>query len=311
MWVDQHGRSTPVGAAADAYYQPRLSPDGREIALHTLGSVPAVWIYDIGRATRTRLPFDGFANNPLWTPDGKRLVFSGARAGVVNLFWIPADGSGPAERLTTSSVAQVPASWTPDGRTLVFLQCASQCDIWALSMDGKSTRVWPVLQTPAQKWHATLSPDGQWLAYMSNESGRSEIYVQPFHGPGARHQISTEGGLFPRWSPDGRRLYYGITPTSSPLPATLPLPARTGQTYFVVDVSTGPAFSATRPRVVFEDPDRKYTITQPIAGYDVTPDGRFLMVEVKRGAGVIPPPPADLRLIVNWSEQLRVRVPAR
>lgn len=115
----------------------------------------------------------------------------------MNLFWIPADDSGPATRLTTSDVAQIPASWTPDGRTLVFHQCASQCDIWALSMDGERTKVWPVLQTPAQEWHATLSPDGKWLAYMSNESGRPEVYVQPFPGPGARHQISTEGGWFP------------------------------------------------------------------------------------------------------------------
>jgi eukaryotic-like serine/threonine-protein kinase len=313
VWVDRHGRSTPVGATDDAYYQPRLSPDGREIAVHTLGSVEGIWIYDIARAVRRRVPFDGYASNPLWTPNGKRIVFSGSRAGAVNLFWVPADDSGPATRLTTSDVGQSPASWTPDGRTLVFQQCASQCDIWALSMDGNNTKVWPVLQTRAQKWHATLSPDGHWLAYVSLESGHPEVYVQPFPGPGARHQISTEGGLYPRWSSDGRKLYYGTTSDSDPgsILLSLPMPHRVGHTYLVADVSTSPTFIASAPRVAFQDPEMKYTITQPVAGYDVAPDGRFLMVEVVRGPGVIPPPPADVRLIVNWSEQLRARVPAR
>ena len=247
VWVDREGRSTDIGAAPDAYYQPRLSPDGRQIAVHTVASVAAIWIYDIERASRTRLPFDGFANHPLWTPDGKRVVFSGARAGNVNLFWIPVDGSGPATRLTTNAAAQFPAAWTPDGRTLVFHQCTSQCDIWALSMDGQTTKVWPVLQTPAQEFHAALSPDGRWLAYMSNESGRPEVYVQPFPGPGPRQQISTEGGWFPRWSSDGHALFYGATPDEGPVPATLPLPVRTGHTYLVSAISSGPPFRASEP----------------------------------------------------------------
>ena len=96
-----------------------------------------------------------------------------------------------------------------------------------------------------------------------------------------------------------------------PFASTLPLPPRTGHTYFVVDVSTSPTFSASPSRVWFEDPEAKYTVTQPIAGYDVAPDGRFLMVEVKRGPGIVPPPPSDLRLIMNWSEHLRPRVAAR
>ena len=116
VWVDREVDPRILERPPDAYYQPRLSPDGRQIAVHTVASVAAIWIYDIERASRTRLPFDGFANHPLWTPDGKRVVFSGARAGNVNLFWIPVDGSGPATRLTTNAAAQFPAAWTPDGR---------------------------------------------------------------------------------------------------------------------------------------------------------------------------------------------------
>ena len=311
VWVDERGRSTPVDAPADAYFRPRLAPNGQRIALDTVESVAAVWIHDLRRSSRNRLAFDGYANSPLWTPDGQRLVFSGARAGNGNLFWIPADGSGPAERLATSESAQYPASWSPDGRTLVFEQCGSQCDIWALSTNGKEWTARPIVATPAVELHATLSPDGHWLAYTSLESGRQEVYVQAFPGPGERQPVSSEGGGFPRWSTDGRKLDHCATSTSGPFASSLPLPLRTGHTYFAVDVSTSPTFSIGPPRVWFEDPEAKYTVTQPIAGYDVAPDGRFLMVEVKRGPGIVPPPPSDLRMIMNWAEHLRARVTAR
>ena len=311
VWVDPRGTSTPVGATADAYYQPRLSPDGLEIAVQTVESAAAIWIHDTQRGVRTQLPFDGFASSPLWTPDGKRLVFRGARAGNTNLYWIPKDASSPAERLTTdASKADYPASWTPDGRVLIFLQCTSptECDISALSIQDR--KPWRV-QTPARASSPTLSPDGKWLAYTSRDSGRDEVWVQPFPGPGERHQVSAEGGTFPRWSADGRRLYYCGTAAGGPVPLSLPLPPRAGHRYLVVDVSTRPAFSASAPRIVFEDPEMKYTVIRFLAGYDVAPDGRFLMVEVPRGEGIIPPPPADVRLIENWSNVLRTRISGR
>lgn len=311
VWVDRQGMSSPVGVAEDAYYQPRLSPDGLEIAVHTVQSRSAIWIHDIRRGVRRRVPFDGFANSPLWTPDGRRLVFRGAREGNANLYWILKDGSAPAERLTTNALTQFPASWTPDGRVLVFLQCTSQCDIWALSVDGPDRKVRPLMETPANETYPQLSPDGAWLAYTSNQSGHNEVWVQPFPGPGEPQQVSTEGGMMSRWSADGKSLYYLARPTDNPQPMSLPLPFRTGHTYFVVDISTRPAFRAGAPRVVFQDPEMKYTGIPALAGYDVAPDGRFLMVEVQRGPGVVPPPPSDVRLIVNWSDELRARVPAR
>ncbi len=308
VWVDQRGRATPIPAPADAYYQPRLSPDGRYVALLTRESVAAIWVYDTQSAVRSRVPFDGFATAPIWTPDGRRLVFGGARAGNVNLFSVPADGSGPEQRLTTNAAAQYPVSWTPDGEVLVFLQCTSQCDVWALSGSGSSAKAWPVIESPADEQYATLSPDGKWLAYMSNESGRIEVYVRSFRDGGPRYQISSEGGAFPRWSLDGRRLYYCETPDNGPLPMSLPLPPRQGHTYLVSDVSTRSGFSASTPRVVFHDADTRYTLWAPTSGYDVAPDGRFLMVEVSRLPEALPPPRADVRLVLNWPEWLRTRM---
>jgi hypothetical protein len=167
------------------------------------------------------------------------------------------------------------------------------------------------MQTPAHETYPQLSPDGEWLAYVSNQSGHNEVWVQPFPQPGEPHQVSTEGGMMPRWSADGRRLYYLSGPTDGAQPMSLPLPSRTGSTYLVVDISTRPAFRASAPRIVFQDPEMKYTVIAALSGYDVAPDGRFLMVEVIRSPGVIPPPPSDVRLIVNWAEELRTHVPAR
>jgi hypothetical protein len=116
VWVDRHGKSSPIDAIPDAYYCPRISPDGARIAVHTAESTRATWIYDIHRQTRTRVSFDGIAAFPQWTPDGRRLTFAGARTGLTNLFWVPWDASGPAEQLATLEGEQTPATWTQDGR---------------------------------------------------------------------------------------------------------------------------------------------------------------------------------------------------
>jgi dipeptidyl aminopeptidase/acylaminoacyl peptidase len=209
VWVDRSGQVEPIAAPPRAYAGPRLSPDGQRIAVSTLGTDSNVWIYDLTRGTLTRLTTEGGGGGNAWTPDGQRVAFATAATGHENLFWKPVDGSGPSERLTSSEFMQLPAAWSPDGHELVFVQLfgggdGTRMDTWVLSMGDRRAR--PLMLTPSHR--PARSPDGRWLAYASEESGRYDVYVQPYPGPGPRTQISTEGGSQPAWSADGRELFY-------------------------------------------------------------------------------------------------------
>ena len=172
-----------------------------------------MWSYDIARSALSAVTVDGQSSYGIFaTPDGKRVVFrSGAAGGEDNLYWKAADGSGTAEQLTTSAHSQTPASWSPDGTTLAFVEEGDslgffQFDIWVLSIRDRKTRA--VVQTAAHEGSPEFSPDGRWLAYVSSQSGRQEVYVQPYPGPGERHLISTNGGEQPAWNRSGRELFY-------------------------------------------------------------------------------------------------------
>ena len=294
VWVDRKGTEQPVGAPPRGYTNPRLSPDGSRIASMTEGDL---WIYDLARGAQSRLTFDGGAGGGHWTPDGKRVIFNrsvGGKPG--NLFWKPADGSGPEERLATSDYLQQGGSLSPDGHWLIFHETHSETfrDIWAIPMEGdpgsagagRKPRV--ILQTKFQEGAARLSPDGHWLAYTSDESGRNEVYVRPFPGPDGKWQISTEGGGEVIWNPNGRELFY-----------------RVGNKLMAVDVETQPTFTAGKPRLLFERSDQAGGGFG--SGYDVSPDGqRFLMVKtpVVEGDAV-----TQINLIQNWFEELKQKVP--
>jgi eukaryotic-like serine/threonine-protein kinase len=183
----------------------------------------------------------------------------------------------------------------------VFVQCeraSNNCDIWAVSPGIKGAKPKVLVHTPAADVSPSISPDGRWLAYASRESGRWEVYVQGFPTATGKYQISNGGGGEVAWSRDGRTLYY-FAPAQ-----VYPGATHTGNIYFAVDISTSSGFSASAPRRVFDDPEQKYVVTGPVPSLDVAPDGRFLMVEVKRGPGVVPPPPNDVRLLVNWTSRL-------
>ena len=211
-WVDRKGRSQTLEAPLRSYSKPRLSPDGRYISVSTQEDISNVWRYDIARGGLNPITVDGQSGYGLFAPDGKRVVFrSGAAGGEDNLYWRAADGSGDAERLTTSTRSQTPASWSPDGTTLAYVEEGPssgffQFDIRGLSMADRKTR--PIVQTAANEMSPEFSPDGKWLAYVSNESSRNEVYVQPYPGPGERHLISNNGGEQPAWGADGRELFY-------------------------------------------------------------------------------------------------------
>jgi Tol biopolymer transport system component len=288
-WVNRSGAGQPLAALMRAYRNPRLSPDGRRVAVVIDERETQVWLYDLSRETLTRLTFEGNTNtNPSWTPDGKRIAFASNKEGMLNLFWQPADGSGGLERLTSNESLQAPNSWSPDGQLLAFIEVnpTTGRDIWVLRMGDRKAQ--PFLRTPFNESVPQFSPDGRWLAYISDESGRFEIYVQPYPGPGGKWQISKEGGAEPVWNPNGRELFY-----------------RDGNKMMAVDIATQPGFAAGKPRVLFEGPYVPTPLSFP--NYDVSHDGqRFLMLKTSEQAQA-----AQINVVLNWFEELKRRVPSQ
>jgi len=284
VWVDRQGKIEPVMDTRRPFGGLRLSPDGQQLALSIEGPNDQVWLYDLPRRTLSRLTFGWDNMSPTWTPDGKRIVFRSNRDGVHNLYWQPSDGSGPAERLTESPHEQAGKSWSPDGKVFAFVEDdpTTKYDIWLLTVEPER-RARPLIQTPFFELAPTISPDGRWLAYVSDETGRLEVYVQPFPNLGAKWQISTAGGEAPVWEPDGRELYY-----------------RNGDRLMAVGIQTQPSFVAATPQPLFAGSYEQ-------GAYDVAPDGRFIMIE----RGQPEASPAQITLVQNWFEELKRRVPAR
>jgi eukaryotic-like serine/threonine-protein kinase len=280
--VDRSGTIRPLTDLRRAFSWVRLSPDGRRLALALEAANDQIWVYDLERSTLTPQTLRWTNSDPVWTPDGRRLTFTSNREGPYNLFWQPADGSGPAERLNVSADWQVPRSWSPDGRTLVFQVWYPSPDIWALTLDG-DRKPRPLLQGRFDETQPALSPNGRWLAYQSDESGRDEIYVRPFPGSEGRWPISTDGGYQPMWARNGRELYY-----------------RAGYRMMVVSVTSDATFTASKPKVLFEAKALSYPTS-----YDVTPEGEFMMIELGESDSS---PPSQINVVLNWLQEVRPRV---
>ena len=309
VWVNRNGTEHPLGAPARSYNQPRLSPDGRRVAVDVIEKAQdmQVWLYDLTRDTFAPFTFQGLNRHAVWTPDGKRIAFMSNREGATQIFWQLANGSGGLQRLTTSPPTttagglSIPYSWSPDGQSLIFVQAVptKQAEFWTLHVGNPSARPdqagraqrMPV-QMRAPDGAPQLSADGRWLAYASDESGRREIYVQPYPGPGGKWQISTDGGNEPQWSRKGTELFY-----------------RSGKKMMAVDIAIQPGFAAGKPRQLFEG-DYQVTATgwaRP--NYDVSPDDqRFLMLKaVERGQA----PVTQINVVLNWSEELKHLAPPK
>ncbi len=288
VWVDRRGSIRPIPVQPGLFSVPSLSPDGRRVALTTTTGTMETWIYSIDREALTRFTFEGSNHITAWTPDGKWLTFSSDREGPHNLFRKPADGSGVAERLSTSDWHQDPGSWSPDGKVLAYAQNhpGTGWDIWLLRLDGQR-REEPFLVSNFDEYRPMVSTDGRWISYVSNESGREEVYVQPFPDGGRKWLISTEGGNECLWAPDGRELFY-----------------RNGEKLMVVSFETEPEFSARSPSLLFE------TATLVGWGYgspnfDITADGqRFVMIKPTPQ-----PPPKQINVVLNWFEDLKRLAP--
>jgi len=305
-WVSRNGTEQPLPAPAHTYIYPRLSPDGQRVAVAIAGADTQVWLYELARETLTRLTFEGNINYfPVWTSDGKRIAFLSNKEGPLNIFWKLADGSGGLERLTTSEYTHNPMSWSPDGKLLAFSEInpTTGFDLWVLRMgnpspgsgqvpsaaSGQIRKAQPFLEAPFNESAPRFSPDGRWLAYASDGSGRQEIYVLSYPDPGGKWQISTEGGREPVWNRNGRELFY-----------------RNGDKMMTVDIATQPGFAADKPRVLFEGRYEPTVFTAP--NYDVSPDGqRFLMLKRSESGQAAP---TQINVVLNWFEELKRRVPA-
>jgi eukaryotic-like serine/threonine-protein kinase len=293
VWVDRAGTEQQLGAPPRAYGSnltaPRLSPDGHRIAVTIAGDSDDVWVYDQDRGTLERVTSEGNSRGPVWTPDGKRLVYERSPGADSAVLSVPVDSSAAPSVIATQNKASIlPSSISPDGRLMLGFFPIDK-GLWVLDLvEGApgGPKLRPFLDSKFAKFNPSFSPDGKWVAYRSDETGRSEIYVTPYPGPGGRFQISTDGGQFPRWAGDGRELFYRN---------------QADDKMMAVEIQTEPTFRAGKPTVLFE---RRYG-----NGYDVSPDGkRFLMV---KPAGGEQAPTDQLNVVLNWFEELKARVPAR
>jgi serine/threonine-protein kinase len=240
-----------------------------------------------------------------WHPDGERVTFTGADG---DLYWMPVDGSGEAQRLTahdsdvrSEPQVRVPASWSPDGRTLLFTQrrgASLNRDIWTLTRGESRAVTKPLLATGADEPSADISPDGRYIAYESNLSGRSEIYVQRFSGTGRRELVSADGGVQPVWGRDGRALFYRA-----------PGPARMMR-MMVVDVRPEETLTFGPPRVLWDALSTRFPGGTGGRTFDISPDGRRFLMTLQRDP--IPQPPVThIVLVQHWFEELRRLVPGK
>jgi serine/threonine-protein kinase len=263
VWVDRRGNEQRIPDIHGDFSAARLSPDGRRAALESLNDI---WVCDLATSALRRLTFAGVNQAPVWTPDSTRVAFSRPAVGTPPaLFWAAADGSGQAEQITTDREVSFPSDWWPDGSVLAFSHTSGAMggnwDILAWQRNGGKTSA--IERSTFNEFQAAFSPDGRWLAYVSDLSGRLEVYVRPYPGSGARVPVSTDGGAEPQWGPDSKELFYVR-----------------GRSLMRAAVKTTAEFSASKPEVLFEGRYQRGLGSPGFPSYSVSSDGRrFLMIK--------------------------------
>ena len=305
VWVDREGKEEPLSAEPNDYTDIRISPDGERIALQVSSPAANIYVWDIVRENMMRLTLDEGTNstNPLWTSDGKRILFTTyyGTAELGDLYWKASDGMGKAEKLASSPGRGLyPNSWSKDGETLVLWEVTRDTgydfDIGTLSMEGDHIRK-ALLQEQYWEYYPRVSPDGRWMAYTSNESGRLEVYICPFPDvkKGSKWKVSSNGGNCAIWSPDGQELYY-----------------QNENAIMAVPIETGAECKPGKPTVLFRGTLGKIISSSSfdisfLTYWDISPkDGRFLMLK-DPGAEV----PRKINIVLNWFEELKKRVPVK
>jgi Tol biopolymer transport system component len=281
-WFDRTGRPSGLAGAPDDYEDPGLSPDGRRLV--TMRIDPAsgsgsIWLSEIPEGVFRRLSAAGsFHHTPVWSPDGTRIIYEADRDQGSDFRIIAPDGAGTEERLVSLRELAWPTDWSRDGRFLAFqrLSPKSKFDIWVLPLADERVPT-PFLQSEVNETGGRFSPDGRWMAYASDETGRNEVYVVPFPGPGAKSQLSSEGGSEPRWRRDGKELFF----------------LAGDRRLMSVAVAPGPTLGVSAPRALFETRSR-YTGT----AYDVSQGGdRFLVNSVAEGSST------PITVVLNWGNE--------
>jgi Tol biopolymer transport system component len=299
VWLDRGGdKIEETGLVQEVISALALSPEGRRVAFDA-GSLPVrdVWVYDLERKSRTRLstvPEDDFG--PVWSPDGEQVAFSSARAGLTNadIFVRRADGSGEQQALVATPGFELVSDWSRDGRYLLYgiaNSTFSNFDIWYLErkQDGSGWEPHPFLETPFMEFLPMISPDGRYLAYVSYESGRSEVYVQPFPQGGRKVTVSSNGGDSVRWRRDGKELFYVEE-----------------ETLVAVAVSTVGDFSAGRTTRLFTHPGSLGRVGHRVP-YDVSPDGRRFLLSEPVADDTAEASEPSIHVVQNWYEEFRDR----
>jgi Tol biopolymer transport system component len=283
VWLDRSGRELAALGSPGNYYAPRLSPDGTRVAAAKTESESNdgdIWLTDLSRNVTSRFTFsEADDSTPVWSPDGRRVFFTSSREGVSNLYQVRPDQPGREEIVLRTTAWKVPDDVSPDGRFLVYETSdpKTRIDLWILPLSGDRTPA-PLVTSPFDEFAAQFSPDGRWIAYTSNESGRGEVYVQSFPGPGGKWQVSAAGGGTPRWTRDRKQLlYYG-----------------SDGRLMAAAVRLAPAFEASAPVPLFkvallEAPDRQY---------EVSHDGSRILANVVVGGTESLSRP--LNVVVDW-----------
>jgi len=276
MYIDMQGNLSSLIDSTNSYFSGSISPDGEKVALHVQEANDDVWLYHSGRKSMTRITFGGGNNGfPMWSADGKYLYYAAEKGQSPNIFRKPWDGAGSEERLTTNAHFQIPKSASPDGKMLAFVQDG---DIWMLSLD-KSLTVTPFIHSPAEEVAAAFSPNGHYLAYETNESGRFEVVVVPYPSRSGKWQISSGGGSNPIWSPSGQEIYY-----------------TQGSTIYSVSIHPGEGFDYSAPRKVLDLPRDGAALN------GISPDGKkFIIITFPfKDLGT-----SEFTLVTDWFEQLK------
>jgi serine/threonine-protein kinase len=283
VWVDREGRATPLSTTPGLYQSPRLSPEGKwlAVAIRFGPMTRDIWVHDIARDTRVRLIMEGGDNqSPVWMPDGRGLTFASNRSGAQKIYTASVGGRAEPQLLLAGGTALNPSSWSRDGRLLAYYDVDPDQgrDIWLLARAGQAA---PVLATTANERSPALSPDGRWMAYVSDESGADEVYVRSIEKADTTRRISEAGGTEPVWSRDGGEIFY-----------------RQGDRMMVVPVVVRPSLSLGSAQRLFE---RQYVLDPGgnMPNYDVSPDGqRFVMLQSTDH-------PSELRVVLNWLTDVR------